>query len=169
MDEVKKRPTLLQAFIPIVCLIFLLSLNVFIYGEDTLSGANQIALLLAAAIAGIIAIRLRLTWPAILSQIVTSIGSAMPSILILLLIGSLAGTWMISGVVPAMIYYGLKIIHPSIFLFAAVITCSIVSLATGSAWSTIATVGIALLGIGSGINSLMVAVRWQKTLKPVSP
>ena len=85
MDEVKKRPTLLQAFIPIVCLIFLLSLNVFIYGEDTLSGANQIALLLAAAIAGIIAIRLRLTWPAILSQIVTSIGSAMPSILILLL------------------------------------------------------------------------------------
>ena len=152
MDEVTKRPTLSQALIPIVCLIFLLSLNVFIYGEDTLSGANQIALLLSAAIAGIIAIRLRLTWPAILSQIVTSIGSAMPSILILLLIGSLAGTWMISGVVPAMIYYGLKIIHPSIFLFAAVIASSIVSLATGSAWSTIATVGIALLGIGQALG-----------------
>lgn len=152
MDEVKKRPTLLQALIPIICLIFMLSLNVFIYGEDTLSGANQIALLLAAAIAGIIAIRLKLTWSAILSQIVTSIGSAMPSILILLLIGSLAGTWMISGVVPAMIYYGLKIIHPSIFLFAAVVTCSIVSLATGSAWSTVATVGVALLGIGQALG-----------------
>ena len=152
MDEVKKKPSLIQAFIPIVCLIFLLSLNVVIYGEDTLSGANQIALLLAAAIAGIIAVRLKLSWSAILSQIVTSIGSAMPSILILLLIGSLAGTWMISGVVPAMIYYGLKIIHPSIFLFAAVVTCSIVSLATGSGWSTIATVGIALLGIGQALG-----------------
>ncbi len=152
MDVVKKKPTLLQALIPIVCLIFLLSLNVFIYGEDTLSGANQIALLLAASIAGIIAIRLKLTWSAVSSQIVSSISTAMPSILILLLIGSLAGTWMISGVVPAMIYYGLKIIHPSIFLFAAVITCSIVSLATGSAWSTIATVGIALLGIGQALG-----------------
>ena len=154
-----KRPTLLQAFIPIVCLICLLSLNVTIFGEDTLSGANQIALLLAATIAGIIAIRLRLKWSDILDQIVKSIGSAMPSILILLLIGSLAGTWLLSGVVPALIYYGLKVIHPSIFLFAAVITSSIVSLATGSAWSTIATVGIALLGIGQalGIHTGLVA------------
>jgi NhaC family Na+:H+ antiporter len=152
MDDVKKSPSLLQAFIPILSLIFLLSVNVVIYGEDTLSGANQIALLLAAAIAGIIAIRLKITWNAILSRIVSSIGSAMPSILILLLIGSLAGTWMISGVVPAMIYYGLKIIHPSIFLFAAVVTCSIVSLATGSGWSTVATVGIALLGIGQALG-----------------
>ena len=110
----------------------MLSLNVFFFGEDTLSGANQIALLLAAAIAGVIAIRLKLKWPQILGQIVKSIGSAMPAILILLLIGSLAGTWLLSGVVPALIYYGLKIIHPSIFLFAAVVSCSIVSLATGS-------------------------------------
>ena len=152
MVEEKKRPTLLQAFIPIVCLIFMLSLNVFFFGEDTLSGANQIALLLAAAIAGVIAIRLKLKWPQILGQIVKSIGSAMPAILILLLIGSLAGTWLLSGVVPALIYYGLKIIHPSIFLFAAVVSCSIVSLATGSAWSTIATIGIALLGIGQALG-----------------
>ena len=159
MKEVKKRPTLLQAFIPIVCLIIMLSLNVVIFGEDTLSGANQIALLLSAAIAGIIAVRLRLKWATILDHIVKSIGSAMPSILILLLIGSLAGTWLLSGVVPGLIYYGLKVIHPSIFLFAAVITCSVVSLATGSAWSTIATVGIALLGIGQalGIHTGLVA------------
>jgi NhaC family Na+:H+ antiporter len=152
MNEVRKSPTLFQAFIPIFCLILLLTLNVIIYGEDTLSGANQIALLLAAAIAGVIAIRLKLTWSAILSRIVSSIGSAMPSILILLLIGSLAGTWMISGVVPAMIYYGLKIIHPSIFPFATVVACGIVSLATGSSWSTIATVGIALIGIGQALG-----------------
>lgn len=152
MEEVKKRPTLLQAFIPIVCLIILLTLNVLYFGDDTLSGANQIALLLSAAVAGVIAIRLKLKWPFIRAHIVKSIGSAMPAILILLLIGSLAGTWMLSGVVPALIYYGLKIIHPSIFLFAAVVTSSIVSLATGSAWSTIATIGIALLGIGQALG-----------------
>lgn len=152
MEEVKKRPTLLQAFIPIVCLIILLTLNVLYFGDDTLSGANQIALLLSAAVAGVIAIRLKLKWTFIRAHVVKSIGSAMPAILILLLIGSLAGTWMLSGVVPALIYYGLKIIHPSIFLFAAVVTSSIVSLATGSAWSTIATIGIALLGIGQALG-----------------
>jgi NhaC family Na+:H+ antiporter len=130
----------------------MLSLNVIIFGDDTLSGANQIALILAAAIAGIIAIRLGLKWASVRDQIVKSIGSAMPAILILLLIGSLAGTWLLSGVVPALIYYGLKVIHPSIFLFAAVITCSMVSLATGSSWSTIATIGIALLGIGQALG-----------------
>ncbi|HEC41994.1 MAG TPA: Na+/H+ antiporter NhaC [Bacteroides sp.] len=152
MEDVKKKPTLLQAFIPILCLILLLTLNVLFFGEDTLSGANQISLLLAATIAGIIAIRLKLNYQTIMAQVVKSIGSAMPAILILLMIGSLAGTWLLSGVVPVLIYYGLKIIHPSIFLFAAVIASSIVSLATGSAWSTIATIGIALLGIGQALG-----------------
>jgi NhaC family Na+:H+ antiporter len=152
MEDLKKKPTLLQAFIPILCLILLLTLNVLFFGEDTLSGANQISLLFAATIAGIIAIRLKLNYQTIMAQVVKSIGSAMPAILILLLIGSLAGTWLLSGVVPVLIYYGLKIIHPSIFLFAAVIASSIVSLATGSAWSTIATIGIALLGIGQALG-----------------
>ncbi len=152
MEVSKKRPTLLAAFVPIICLILLLTLNVLFFGEDTLSGANQIALLLAATIAGIIAIRLKFNYSFIMDQVVKSIGSAMPAILILLLIGSLAGTWLLSGVVPVLIYYGLKIIHPSIFLFAAVIASSVVSLATGSAWSTIATIGIALLGIGQALG-----------------
>lgn len=152
MEVTNKRPTLLQAFIPIICLIFLLTLNVLYFGEDTLSGSNQIALLLAATVAGLIAIRLKFKYSFILEQIVKSIGSAMPAILILLMIGSLAGTWLISGVVPVLIYYGLKIIHPSIFLFAAVIASSVVSLATGSAWSTIATIGVALLGIGQALG-----------------
>ena len=152
MSESKPTPTLIQAFIPIAFLIFMLVFNVIYFGEDTLSGANQIALLLAAAVAGIIAIRLKLKWLNIRASIVKSISSAMPAILILLLIGSLAGTWLLSGVVPALIYYGLKVIHPSIFLFAAVVASGVVSLATGSAWSTIATIGIALLGIGQTLG-----------------
>ncbi len=159
MNKQVTRPSLFQALIPIVCLIGLLVLNVIYFGDATLSGANQIALLLAAAIAGIIAFRLKHKWSNIQSSIVKSISSAMPSILILLLIGSLAGTWMISGVVPALIYYGLKVIHPVIFLFAAVVASGIVSLATGSSWSTIATIGVALLGIGQtlGISTGLVA------------
>ena len=146
------KPSIFQAFIPILFLIFFLILNVYFFGEDTLSGANQIALLLAATIGAIIAVSLGFKWIDVRKQIVKSISSAMPSILILLLIGSLAGTWLLSGVVPAMIYYGLKILHPSIFLMASVIICALVSLATGSSWSTIATIGVALLGIGNALG-----------------
>jgi len=154
----KRETSLFTALLPIIILIGLLTLNVILF-DDTLSGANQVALLLAAAIAGIIAFRVGLKWEAIQNKIVLTIGSAMPSILILLLIGSLAGTWMISGVVPAMIYYGLDIISPKLFLFTAVIVSAIVSVATGSSWSTIATIGVALLGIGKalGINEAIVA------------
>ncbi len=151
MQELKKQPSLFQAIIPIAFLILFLTLNVK-YFDDTLSGANQIALILAAAIAGTIAVRLGLPWKSVRSSMVKSISSAMPSILILFLIGSLAGTWMISGVVPALIYYGLKILNPTIFLFATVAICAIVSLATGSSWSTVATIGIALLGIGRAMG-----------------
>ncbi|MFT5953331.1 MAG: NhaC family Na+:H+ antiporter [Cyclobacteriaceae bacterium] len=158
MSEAKK-PTLLQALIPILFLIVLLSINVSIFGDDALSGSNQIVLILSAAVASIVAIRVGVKWYELREGIVKSIGSAMSSILILLLIGSLAGTWLLSGIVPAMIYYGLQILNPTIFLFAAVIVCSIVSIATGSSWTTAATVGIALIGIGKalGISEGLVA------------
>jgi len=152
MSSSPKQPSLFQSFIPIIILIFLLALNVYFFGDDTLAGSNQIALLLASAIAGLIATQLKVKWSVILDRMVKSISSAMPSIIILLLIGALAGTWMISGVVPAMIYYGLKILSPGIFLFATVIICALVSLATGSSWSTVATIGIALLGIGNALG-----------------
>src|SRR6478735_6052851 len=148
----KKRPTLLHALIPIAVLIVLLTINVIVLGSDAISGANQIALLLAASIAGIISYRLGYNWEEIETSIVKSISSAMGAMLILLVIGSLSGTWLLSGVVPAMIYYGLKVLNPTIFLFAACVVCCIVSLATGSSWSTIATVGIALLGIGKALG-----------------
>jgi len=154
-----KSPSLFQSLIPLIFLIFFLTLNVKYFGDNTLAGANQIALILAATIAALIAIRLGHNWLDIRAKVVHSISSAMPSILILFLIGSLAGTWMISGVVPMLIYYGLQILNPKIFLFATVVICAVVSLATGSSWSTVATIGIALLGIGItiGINEGIVA------------
>lgn len=158
MEQGKKYPTLFQSLLPLVFLIFFLFLNVRFF-NDTLSGANQMALLLAATIAGIIAGWIGISWHEIEKSIVHRIGSAMPSILILFLIGALAGTWMLSGVVPTLIYYGLKILNPRIFLFAAITISAVVSLSTGSSWSTIATIGIALMGIGKtlGIHDGLVA------------
>ena len=153
-----REPKFIEALTPILFLIVMLTANVFVF-EDTLGGANQIALLLAASIGAIIVYRNGQSWSRTTEHIVSTIGSAMPSMLILLLIGSLAGTWMISGVVPAMIYYGMDLINPHIFLFTAVIVCSVVSVATGSSWSTIATIGVALLGIGKaiGVNDAITA------------
>ncbi|HQQ96728.1 MAG TPA: Na+/H+ antiporter NhaC [Cyclobacteriaceae bacterium] len=149
---IKKEPTLWEAFVPILVLIFLLSTNVFLFKADATSGPNQIAMILAAGVAGIVSFRLGYTWVEIEGSIVKSISSAMGAILILMVIGALSGTWLLSGIVPAMIYYGLKILNPTIFLFAACVVCCIVSLATGSSWSTVATVGIALLGIGKTLG-----------------
>ncbi|MCE2731892.1 MAG: Na+/H+ antiporter NhaC [Cyclobacteriaceae bacterium] len=156
---VEKQPSLLQSLIPIGVLVLLLFVNVFIFKANATNGPNQIAMVLAAGIAMILAYRLGYKWNHIEESIVKSISSAMGAILILMVIGALSGTWLLSGIVPAMIYYGLKILNPTIFLFAACVVCCIVSVATGSSWSTVATVGIALLGIGKtlGINEAVVA------------
>lgn len=153
-----RKPSFAVALLPIILLTILLTINVFTF-EDALGGANQVALILAAAVGAIIAWRLGFKWEAINHRIVKTIGSAMPSMLILLLIGSLAGTWLISGVVPAMVYYGLKVIDPTYFLVTSVVVCSIVSMVTGSSWSTVATIGVALIGIGRtlGFNDSVVA------------
>ncbi len=148
----KKRPSLLQALIPIIVLITLLSTNVMVLGTDATSGANQIGLLLAAAVAGIVSVKLGYSWKEIERSMLKSINSAMGAMLILLMIGALSGTWLLSGIVPAMIYYGLKILNPTIFLVAACIACAIVSISTGSSWTTVATIGIALLGIGKALG-----------------
>tara|TARA_Y100000385_G_scaffold244152_1_gene262047 strand:- start:1728 stop:3191 length:1464 start_codon:yes stop_codon:yes gene_type:complete len=149
-----KKPSLSIALLPIFLLITLLSINVLIFGDNTTSGSNQLTLLISAAFAAIIGLFYGSNYKEMLDGAIESISSAMGALIILLLIGSLAGTWMMSGIVPSMIYFGLKLLSPSIFLFAACIICSVVSLATGSSWSTIATIGIAMLGIGNalGIN-----------------
>lgn len=146
------RPvSLLVSLIPIIFLIIFLAANVLIF-DNTLDGSNQIILLLAGALASALAFGRKISWELISASIMKNIGKAMPAILILLLIGSLAGTWLLSGVVPTMVYYGLKVIHPKVFLLTAIIVCALVSMATGSSWSTIATIGIALLGIGKALG-----------------
>ena len=147
------------AILPILFLITLLSLNVYYYGDDALSGANQMTLLLSGAFCSFLAIIRGTPWSKILEGIRSSISDTLPALLILLLIGALAGTWLISGIVPAMIYYGLQIVNPTYFLIAACIVSAIISLVTGSSWSTIATIGVALLGIGKaiGMSEAMVA------------
>ncbi len=154
-----KPVSLSVALLPILFLITLLSLNVYYYGDDALSGANQMTLLLSGAFCSILAIISGTPWSKILEGIRSSISDTLPALLILLLIGALAGTWLISGIVPAMIYYGLKIVNPTYFLIAACIVSAIISLVTGSSWSTIATIGVALLGIGKaiGMSEAMVA------------
>ena len=146
-----KSPSLLLSITPILILIGFLFLNV-IYFDDPLGGASQIALMITSTISGIIAGFHHVKWNTIQNKILSMINSAMPAILILLLIGALSGTWMLSGVIPTMIYYGIKLMSPSFFLTASVIICSIVSVATGSSWSTIATVGVAIIGIGNAFN-----------------
>ncbi len=143
-----KAPSLFQALIPLVVLVVLLALNVAVFGDSGLDGPNQIALLMAAAVAMAIGLFNGNTYDVLLESVVRSIATALGAVLILLMIGALAGTWLISGVVPAMIDHGLMLLSPKIFLFAACVVCCVVSLATGSSWSTVATVGIALLGIG---------------------
>ncbi|MFP4288349.1 MAG: Na+/H+ antiporter NhaC [Bacteroidales bacterium] len=152
MQNKPRKPTLFQALIPVIFLTALISINVFVFGDDSLSGSNQIVLILSASVAAIVAVSLGHKWLDLRAGIVKSIGSAMTAILILLLIGSLAGTWLLGGIVPAMIYYGLQILNPTIFLFAACVVSAVVSLATGSSWSTVATLGIALLGIGRALG-----------------
>jgi NhaC family Na+:H+ antiporter len=152
MAENTRKPTLAEALIPITFLIILLSINVTVFGDSSLEGSNQIVLILSATVAGLIAMRYGISWKTMQRGILQSINSAMSSILILLLIGSLAGSWMISGIVPAMIFYGLKILNPTILLFASCVICALVSMATGSSWTTIATVGLALIGIGRALG-----------------
>ena len=148
----KNNPSFLQSILPLFFLVVLLAINVSIFKGDSLSGSIQIVLFLSSAFATIIAFNVGFSWNEIQEGIVKSIKSALPSILILFLVGSLAGSWMVSGVVPAMIYYGIKILNPEIFLLAACIICIIVSMATGSSWTTSATIGIALIGIGKALN-----------------
>jgi len=110
------------------------------YGDDALSGSNQFILLLGGAVAAIVGFK-KFHMKSMLKKVAENLQSVTGALLILLFVGALAGTWLVSGIIPAMIYYGLQILHPSIFLPACIIICAIISLATGSSWTTSATVG----------------------------
>ena len=140
------------AFIPIVILVLLLSLNVTIYGDDALSGSNQFVLLIGGAVAAIIGFVKGTSYKDMIHHIAENLKSVTGAILILLFVGALAGTWLISGIIPAMIYYGLQLLNPTFFLVACIVICALISIATGSSWTTSATVGIALIGIGKAMG-----------------
>lgn len=157
----QKRPSLFIALIPVAVLIALLAINVlFLFSDTSVEGPNQFALIFAGATAAGLAMwKYNVTFDQIVDGISHNLKDTTKAVLILLLIGGLAGSWLISGVIPAMVYYGLQILHPSYFLAASLLVCAVVSLATGSSWGTSATVGLALMGIGSsmGMNTAMVA------------
>ena len=150
-----RQATLVEALIPIIFLIIILGLSLTLFKVDP-----QIPLLLGTVVAALIGVyRLGFKWEELENGIIQTITMAVQAILILLIVGTLIGTWILSGVVPSMIYWGLNILSPSIFLVATLLICSIVAVSTGSSWTTAGTVGIALLGIGQtlGISAPIIA------------
>ena len=155
-----KELNIWEALIPVVALVIMLFYNVkYAFGDDALSGSNQFVLLMGAAVAAIVGFYNKVSFKQMLEEVSENIKSTVGAILIILFVGSLAGTWLISGIIPTIIYYGLQILSPEIFLPSCVIICAIISISTGSSWATSATIGIALVGIGNvlGIDSGMTA------------
>lgn len=144
------QPSWWVSLLPFVVLVSALSLVIYVFGTDSLSGASQVALLFAAGFTVVLAMILyKIPWKVFEESILDNITSVGTSIVILLLIGAVSGSWMVSGVVPTMIYYGMKVILPEIFLFASCIISALIAVMTGSSWTTIATIGVALVGIGT--------------------
>ncbi len=138
-----------MSFIPFLILIALISCCVAVFGNATLDGASQVSLLVASAVSVLVGhFSKRLAWEDLEREITAKIASCTPAIIILLLIGAIGGTWMVSGIVPTMIYYGMQILRPEIFLVSSSLLCALVSLMIGSSWTTVATIGVALMGIG---------------------
>lgn len=141
------------ALLPIIVLIGALGFNVLaVYGDDALSGSSQMIIILVAGFAAAIGLLRGVSWKEQQASVVATIGNAMPSILILLLVGALASVWLLSGTVPVLVYYGVKLLNPTIFLLACCIACAITSVVSGSSWSTAATIGVAMVGIGRALG-----------------
>ena len=155
-----KTPTFLQSLVPIIFLMGLLSYNIFFQDGEWLGEySNHLILLISSILALIFGLMNEIRLSKILAEVKENILSVLVPVIILIMVGALAGTWLISGIIPAMVYYGLQVLSPEIFLPASVVIAAIISIATGSSWTTSATVGIALVGIGSalGISSGMIA------------
>ena len=149
-----------EALIPVIILMMMLAYNIFFAGGELLGEySNQLILLMAGVLAAVVGFFNKVSFKIMISEILENLKSVFIPIMILFLVGALAGTWLVSGVIPAMVYYGLQVLNPSIFLPASVVIAAIISIATGSSWTTSATVGIALVGIGSalGIPTGMIA------------
>ena len=148
-----KELSIYGALIPVFALILMLFYNVFfVFGDDALSGSNQFILILGAAVAAIVGFLNKTSYHKMLEEVSENLKSTSGALLILLMVGALSGTWLVSGIIPTMIYYGLQLLNPTFFLVASVLICAIISIATGSSWTTSATVGIALIGIGDTLG-----------------
>lgn len=148
-ELLKRRPSALLSLVPIAVLVIMLTVTIKAFGSDALGGASQITLLTVSALCVLIGMGyLNVPWASFEKAITKNVASVSSALVILLLIGALGGVWMVSGVVPALVYYGVQIIHPDVFLASTCAICALVSVMTGSSWTTIATIGIALMGIG---------------------
>ncbi|MBT6169790.1 MAG: Na+/H+ antiporter NhaC [Flavobacteriaceae bacterium] len=152
MKNKKNLLSLTESLFPVFILILLLAYNVYIYGDLAMNGSNQFILLLGAAIAVLLGLKKGVLFKSMINDVSSNLKSITGAILILLFVGALSGTWLISGIIPSMIYYGLQVLHPSVFLPSCLIICAVISVSTGSSWTTSATVGIALIGIGRAIE-----------------
>ena len=145
----KREVSVWLALIPLIVLVGMLALVIKVFGSDAIEGGSQIALLVSSSVAALIAVTVcGYKWSTLERAITENIHTSSSAIIILLLIGAIAGTWMLSGVVPTLMYYGLHIIHPKVFLAVACLICAVVAIVTGSSWTTIATIGVALMGVG---------------------
>lgn len=147
-----RNPSLVQSLVPVVFLVGMLAASVYLFGDSSSGGANQIALILSAAVAAVIGVMNGHGWAHIERGIVHGISLSMAAVLILLVVGAVIGSWILAGIVPTMISYGLSILTPAVFYAAACAICCVVSLATGSSWTTAGTVGVALVGIATAQN-----------------
>ena len=153
-----RRPSLFDALLPIVVLVALLAAAVYLFGDSASSGPNQIALLLCAGLASLIAFKNGMSWREIETAMIKGIAVALGAVLILLSVGALIGTWRLAGIVPSLIYFGLELMNPALFYAAACLICAIIALSIGSSWTVAATVGVALIGVANGLGlSLPVA------------
>lgn len=147
-----RKPSLIQALAPVLILIVLLFLSVRLFGDGSSGGANQIALLMAAGAAILVALTNGLRWVDMQRAVVNGVGLATSAIFILLAVGALIGSWILSGTVPALIYYGLKLLDPAWFYPAACLICALVGLSIGSSWTVAGTIGVALMGVAIGLG-----------------
>ncbi len=151
-DPSTRNPTLAQAVTPVLTMMGLMALSVYLFGEDSSYGPNQIALCVGAGIAGLIGWKNGISWVNLESSMVDGISVALRAILILFTVGLLIGSWIIAGTVPSMIYYSLLVLDPSIFYAATCAICAIIALSIGSSWTVAGTAGVALMGAASGLE-----------------
>ena len=144
--------SLTLALTPLVLLVILLGINVFYFGDASLDGSNQFILLIGGFLAALVGFYQKVSYEDMMDAVSSNLKSTSGSLLILLMVGALSGSWLISGIIPSMIFYGIKILNPTVFLAASVVICALISVATGSSWTTSATVGIALIGVGNAMG-----------------